>query len=71
MTTIDNPSGKNGHKAEVSVTPLSFSSIGVLYVELHSVLEGGEEKVVPMFLAPPAAPAAPTSTATPPPPVTQ
>jgi hypothetical protein len=55
--TIDNPSGHNGHKAQVTVTPTSFNALGLVYMELHSVLQGGEEKVYPIFLSgPPPAP---------------
>jgi hypothetical protein len=50
--TIDNPSGHNGHRAKVTITPSAFSALGVLYVELHSVLQGGEEKVYPVLLSP-------------------
>ena len=49
--TIDNPAGHNGHRANVTITPASFNALGVLYVELHSVLQGGEEKVYPVLLA--------------------
>jgi hypothetical protein len=53
--TIDNPSGHNGHRANVTITPSSFNALGVLYLELHSVLQGGEEKVYPVLLSPNAA----------------
>jgi hypothetical protein len=66
--TIDSPAGHNGHKAQVSVTPSEFNALGVVYLELHSVLQGGEEKVVPIFLAGanPATPTPPPAPTTPP-----
>jgi hypothetical protein len=69
MATLDHPAGHNGHKAQVSVTPSAFNSLGVVYLELHSVLQGAEEKVLPIFLSgPPPAPPAPTTAPTTPPP---
>jgi hypothetical protein len=52
--TIDNPAGHNGHKATVTVTPSAFNTLGLVYLELHSVLQGAEEKVYPVFLSGPA-----------------
>ncbi len=51
MATIDKPSGHNGHKAQVSVTPTQASSLGFVYVELHSVLQGAEERVYPVLVS--------------------
>ena len=48
--SIDSPSGHNGHTAKVTVTPVTASPFGFVYVELHSVLQGGEEKVFPLFV---------------------
>ena len=50
--TIDRPSGHNGHRAKVTVTPTQFNALGVIYLELHSVLQGGEERVFPGELTP-------------------
>jgi hypothetical protein len=49
--TIDQPSGHNGHRATVTVTPTQWNAMGVVYVELHSVLQGGEERTYPLFVS--------------------
>jgi hypothetical protein len=52
VSTLDKPSGHNGHKALVTITPTNIGPLGALYVELHSVLQGAEERVYPVLLAP-------------------
>lgn len=36
QVTIEQPTGNNGHKAHVTVTPLTAGELGVEYIELQS-----------------------------------
>jgi hypothetical protein len=37
---VDRTKGTNGEKANVTVTPLAFNSMGVIYLEIISTLGG-------------------------------
>src|SRR5262249_43977918 len=47
--TIDKPTGVNGEKAYVTVTPQTFSG-SVVYVELNSSLTGFEPHTLPLLI---------------------
>jgi hypothetical protein len=49
--TIDQPSGRNGHRAHVTVTPSSSGAIGGQYIELQSQIGGGERHYFPVLVA--------------------
>ena len=52
MVTVDKTSGKNGEKANITVTPMTFGATGAVYLELVSHLPGFETHTTPLVIAP-------------------
>jgi hypothetical protein len=47
---IDMPMGQNGNKAYITVTPKTFSSMGVIYIELTSMLTSSNKHYMPILI---------------------